>query len=258
MVLPFRKSLTLTLAGAGLLAGLYITLDKVKATLESQVADRLTQAVGHLGHENLGVRLGGIYALEQLARSSKEDYWPVMVILSAYVRERARAPQAQNFLESPKRPAQDIQAALDVMGRRRHAFRNGETQRLDLRGTDLRLANLAGTKFEGAIFSNAHLEDANMAGISLDEAILREAHLEKANLSEARLEKSFLLNARLNGANLQNASLREAYVQGTRFDNARLLGADFTAASGLTWEQLQAAFKDNRTRLPDYLRLTTR
>lgn len=258
MAFPLRKILALTLVGAGLLAGLYLTLDKVKTTLESQGADRLTQAVGHLGHENLGVRLGGIHALEQLARSSEKDYWPIMEVLAAYVRQRASARKAPELQEPPPRLAQDVQAALDVLGRRRHAYRDGENLRLDLRGTDLRRANLAGAKFKGAILSEVHLEDANLAGISLDEAILRAAHLEKANLAEARLEKTFLLNARLNGAKLQDANLREAYVQGTRFDDAHLLGADLTGASGLTWEQIERAFKDNKTRLPDYLRLTAR
>jgi hypothetical protein len=257
MALSFRKILVLILSGVGLLASLYLTLDKIKTTLERQTGDRLTLAVGHLRDENLGIRLGGIYALERIARSSEKDYWPVMVILSAYVRDRARSG-AEGFAGPPMGLAQDLQTALDVLGRRRYAFRRGETQRVDLRGTDLRRANLAGTNFEGPILSEVHLEDANLTGINLDEAILRAAHLERANLSQSRLEKGFLLNALLNGANLQSASLREAYMQGASLVDARLLGADLTGASGLTWEQLQAAFKDNKTRLPEDLLLTTR
>lgn len=258
MPFSFPKFLTLILAVAALLAGLFLTLDKVRTTLESRLADRLTQAVEQLGHENLGVRLGGIFAVEQLARSSEKDYWPLMEVLAAYVRQRAPAMKDPALQEPPPRLAQDVQAALDVLGRRRHAYRDGENLRVDLRGTDLRRANLAGTRFAGAILSEVHLEDSNLAGISLDEAILREAHLEKANLTEARLEKAYLLNAHLNGAKLHGANLRDAYVQGARFDDAQLLGADLTDAAGLTWEQLQAAFKDNKTRLPDYLRLRSR
>jgi hypothetical protein len=258
MPFSFPKILTLTLAVTALLAGLFLMLDKVKTTLEGRFADRVTQAVEQLGHENLGVRLGGIYALEQLARNSEKDYWPLMEVLAAYVRERASSKKAPALQEPPPRLAQDVQAALDVLGRRRHAFKDGENLRVDLRGADLRRANLAGTKFTGAILSEVHLEDSNLAGINLDEAILREAHLEKANLTEARLEKAYLLNARLNGAKLHGASLREAYLQGARFDDAQLLGADLTDAAGLTWEQLQAAFKNNKTRLPDYLNLRGR
>jgi hypothetical protein len=254
MTFPSRKILALTLAGAGLLAGLYLTLDNVRATLESQVADRLAQAVGHLGHENLGVRLGGIFALEQLARSSEKDAWPIMEILAAYVRERVPAGKTPAPQEPPPRLAEDVQAALDVLGRRRHAYREGETRRLDLRGTDLRRANLAGANFEGAILSEVHLEDANLAGVRLNDAILRSAHLKKADLTEATLEKAYLLNTRFTGAKLRGANLRESYLQGTSFAEADLRGADLTDAFGLTWEQLQAAYKDHKTRLPAYLR----
>ncbi len=257
MVSP-RKTVLLFLGGAALLTGFYLTLDKLKDTLEAQLADRLTQAVDQLRDRNLGVRLGGIYALERLARTSENDYWPIMEILTAFVRERASVTKNQPPKEPPLRLAPDIQAALDVMGRRRHTYQDGESQRLDLRGTDLRRVNLAGAKLAGAILSEVRLEEANLAGISLEEAILRAAHLEHSNLTEAKMQGAFLLNTRLNGARLRNANLQGAFLGGARFDGAELLGADLTDANGLTWEQLKTARKDNRTRLPAYLSLTAR
>ena len=251
---PFRKTLILTFGSTVLLAGFYLTLDKLRVTLEAHLTNRLAQAVGHLGSDNLELRLGGIYALERIAAGSERDYWPIMQVLTTYVRERASVRKNQGLKEPPKRLAPDIQAALDVIGRRRHSYKDGETQRLDLRGTDLRRANLAGAKFAGAILSEARLEEANLAGIRLDEAILRESHLERANLTEAKVEGAFLLNTRLNGSGLRAANLREAFLVGTRFDGADLLGTDLTDAFGLTWEQLKTARKDNRTRLPGYLK----
>jgi hypothetical protein len=257
MVSP-RKTVLLFLGSAALLTGFYLTLDKLKDTLEAQLADRLTQAVDQLRDRNLGVRLGGIYALERLARTSENDYWPIMEILTAFVRERASVTKNQPPKEPPLRLAPDIQAALDVMGRRRHTYQDGESQRLDLRGTDLRRVNLAGAKLAGAILSEVRLEEANFAGISLEEAILRAAHLEHSNLTGAKMQGAFLLNTRLNGARLRNANLQGAFLGGARFDGAELLGADLTDANGLTWEQLKTARKDNRTRLPAYLALTAR
>lgn len=257
MVSP-RKTVLLFLGGAALLTGFYLTLDKLKDTLEAQLADRLTQAVDQLRDRNLGVRLGGIYALERLARTSENDYWPILEILTAFVRERASVTKNQPPKEPPLRLAPDIQVALDVMGRRRHTYQDGESQRLDLRGTDLRRVNLAGAKLAGAILSEVRLEEANLAGISLEEAILRAAHLEHSNLTGAKMQGAFLLNTRLNGARLRNANLQGAFLGGARFDGAELLGADLTDANGLTWEQLKTARKDNRTRLPAYLSLTAR
>lgn len=42
-----------------------------------------------LGLLQLGV-LSGIYALERIAQDSKKDHWPIMEILTAYVRENAQ------------------------------------------------------------------------------------------------------------------------------------------------------------------------
>jgi len=37
----------------------------------------------------LELRLGGIYALERIAQESEKDYWPIMEVLTTYVREHA-------------------------------------------------------------------------------------------------------------------------------------------------------------------------
>lgn len=248
------KTLLLFLGCAALLAGSYLTLQNLKEAMETQLADRLTQAVGHISNENLDVRLGGIHALGRLAAVSERDYGPIMHILVTYVRERASIKKGQALKDPPPRLAPDIQAALDVIGRRRHGYQEGESQRLDLRRTDLRRADLAGAKFAGAILGEVHLEAANLSGIHLEDAILRETHLEYADLTEAEMERTFLLNGRLHGARLRAADLRQAYLAGARFDEADLLGADLTGAVGLTWDQLKTARKDNRTRLPNDLK----
>ena len=35
------------------------------------------------------IRLGGIYALERISNESEKDYWPIMEILTAYVRKNS-------------------------------------------------------------------------------------------------------------------------------------------------------------------------
>ena len=249
------KTLLLFLGCAALLAGSYLTLQNLKETMEAQVTDRLTQAVGHISNESLDVRLGGIYALERIAAGSERDYEPILHILITYVRERAPWKEDGSARQGQlAKPAPDVQAALTVIGRRKHAYKQGETQRLDLRKTDLRGANLSGAHLEGAILSGVHLEGAILHGTNLKEAILREAHLENASLVGARLEKAYLGGARLDGAILRDAHLEDAYASEARLDGADLLGADLTGAFGLTWEQIKTARKDNRTRLPNDLK----
>lgn len=48
----------------------------LKATEEKQVTERFSKAIELLGHQDLlEVRLGGIYALERIAKDSPKDYW---------------------------------------------------------------------------------------------------------------------------------------------------------------------------------------
>ena len=251
-----RKTLALFLGTVALLAGFYFTLSKLRVTTESHLADRFTQAVEQVASENLGVRLGGIYALERIARGSESDHWPVMELLTAYVRDRAPWKESRPPNEESPAPrlAADIQAALTVLGRRDGIYPASEDSRLDLRGSDLRRAQLSGAHLEGAILSGAHLEEANLIGAHLEDAILRGTHLEKASLIGASLERVFLGGAHLEGAILTDARLEKAYLSGARLETANLLGADLTEVFGLTWEQVQTARRDNKTRFPSYLR----
>lgn len=247
-----KKTLALFFGTVALLAGFYFTLDNLRVTTERQLADRFTQAVDQLASENLELRLGGIYALERIARGAEADYWPVMEILTTYVRAHVPWMESRPPNEEPaaRKLAADIQAALTVLGRRERTYKNGEDLRLDMRGTDLRRANLSGAHLEGAILSGAHLEEANLSGAHLEDAILRGTHLEKASLIGAFLERAFLGGAYLEGAVLTEANLEKAYLSGAHFETANLLGADLTDTFGLTWEQVQTARRDNKTRFP--------
>ncbi len=59
---------------------------------QGQVTDRYTKAIGQLGAEKMDVRIGGIYALERVARDSTRDHPAVMEVLTAFIREHSREP----------------------------------------------------------------------------------------------------------------------------------------------------------------------
>jgi hypothetical protein len=57
---------------------------------------------------NVEVRLGAIYALERIAYDSPRDHWPIIEVLTAYVRQNAPAPAqdelgAEEECEEPKK-----------------------------------------------------------------------------------------------------------------------------------------------------------
>jgi hypothetical protein len=179
-----------------------------------QITERFTRAIDQLGatydagYRTFEIRLGGIYALEQIARDSEEDYWPIMEVLTAYVRQHAPwiPVEAQQGEEASREatettkvlpPDPDIQAITDVLRRRNRYFGHGEPEPLDLT-----LANLSG---------------ANLSGANLSEANLSEANLSEANLSEANLK-----GADLKGADLKGADLQEAILQGANVTDEQL------------------------------------
>ena len=65
---------------------------QVAVAEQGHVTDRFTKAIEQLGSDNLAVRLGGIYALERIAKDSKRDHWTIMEVLTAYVRQNAPWP----------------------------------------------------------------------------------------------------------------------------------------------------------------------
>ncbi|MBA2670168.1 MAG: pentapeptide repeat-containing protein, partial [Gemmatimonadetes bacterium] len=220
------------------------------------ITARFSKAIEHLGDERLSVRLGGIYALERIARDSHRDHFTVMETLTAFVRERAcyRGPR-----EGMDPIAADVQAVLTVVGRRERAYEEGTAFFLDLSRTDLSLADLNGTHLERARLHDAHLERARLHDAQLEGAALHQAHLEHASLYKAHLEGAVLMgvrgkNAYLGAAHLQGADLRGADLEGAYMDLANLEGADLRGVVGLTPEQLQSAISDETTLLPPGLR----
>ena len=225
-----RRTLAQILTGGGLLVGLYLGWRRVRAAEEGQITDRFTKAIEQLGQEgddNMAIRLGGIYALERIAKDSEKDHGPIMEVLTAYVRENAPRQEEDIPTPSAKMPT-DIQAILTVIGRRETTGENRGNGLLDLTHTQLAEANLHA----------ANLTRVNLQGANLQGAILHEADLAPAFLSEAKLF----------GAIFHAADMRGAYL-----GLADLGGAFLSDAKNLTAEQVQSAKNWRHAFLPDDL-----
>jgi uncharacterized protein YjbI with pentapeptide repeats len=222
-------------------------------TEQGQVTDRFTKAIDQLGSDKdrLDVRIGGIYALERIARDSPRDHPAVIEVLSAYIREHSReewlVPRSEEdpTLQRATRP--DIQAAITVIGRREATndrypvnLQEAELYGADLRDAYLARANLFGAKLEQASLASANLYQANLGLAKLDAAVLSGADLKGAFLIGADLGSADLTNADLSLANLYLATLiltdltraRLAYTKlaGAQFGETILTGADLTGA----------------------------
>ena len=133
-------------AGALVFTARNFTLSRrtFELTEQGQVTDRYTKAIEQLGSDKLDVRIGGIYALERVARDSARDHPTVMDVLAAFIREHSHEPWPPSDpagRERARSTRPDVQAALTVVGRR-DAKR--DIERINLGGADLTRADLTG------------------------------------------------------------------------------------------------------------------
>ncbi len=216
--------------------------------------ERYQKGAEMLGNEVMAVRLGGIYALGELARERPKSYHvQVLKLFCAYV--RAPTPVSRTGVDDPTKDGlmrlarQDIQEVMDWIGRRGGNQRQLESAGIlnlvqaDLSGIIVpRGANLAGALLAQANLTRSSFTNANLAGALFYGASLASAFLEDANLSEADLREANLRGASLNGATLSGAQLSGAQLSG-----ADLSGTEFNdiggrnPAKGLTQAQLNKA-----------------
>jgi Pentapeptide repeats (8 copies) len=214
--------------GAGLVAivGAYFTYRTFKLNSSGQITDRFSRAIGELGDPNPRVCLGGIYALERIARDSREDHPQVMEVLTAYLRAevpkkeavQARLPWKDGWTAyGPERPPNEVQATLAVLGRRNASW---DKHRLDLSAVRLRGVKLPkGADLRGVILNNA----------CLDDALLERVHFTPRQFPDGCWPAD-LTGAHLEGAHLEGADLRRATLSGAKLNNAHLEAADLTGA----------------------------
>jgi hypothetical protein len=257
-----RAAMLQALAGFLVALGAAATWRQVHISREGQITERFTKAVEALGSQNIDVRVGGIYALERIAKNSPADRNPVQFLLGAYVRNHSAWPVGTPT--GPQHPtekidttlpwmrvrAPDVQAAMAVLGRRPPVPdpQSLYLSRVDLRSVALRGAQLANAHFRYANLARAALVEVDLNGGDLVGADLRQANLERARLSRANLSRAYLQGANLCGADLRDADLRDADLRGTNlkeaeFDGSRLTGAKADRTTRLPAE-LDAALRN--------------
>ena len=242
----------------GALATILVGIVNYREARSGQVTDRLTKAVEQLGSSNPQVRMGAIYALEQIARDSKAPLiarWhsfvaaraPALVrspvhstdsrhrsyvnyvatLLAALVRSRSHLNDGGvSHGAVLKVRAPDVQAALTVLCRLPVCddhMQSDEKGKLDLSRSNIRRANLRHAQLQGADLSGARLQGTDLRWASLQGAVLKEANLGPAPGSRYR-----------DGANLSSANLTEADLTGAILDRAILTDA---ILDGVIWSR---------------------
>ena len=191
--------------------------------------ERLKNAIEHLGHDSVSIRLGGAYELFHLAQDTVEMRQTVLDILCSHIRRTTSESKYRK--ENESEPSEEIQSLLTLL-----FVKDQDT----FKGLNI---HLPGCWLKGADFTKA----------SLEMAFLSKAHLENADFDTAQLQKADLFHANLKGARfyktqMQKVRLTIAQMQGTWFDHAHLQGANLNGA------KLQGAWMDEVQLQGAYLR----
>ena len=127
-----RSTLLQGFAGVLVVAGAVATWRQVQISREGGITDRLTHAIDQLGNNKVDVRIGGIYALERLAKDSAADRLAISEILAAFTRTHAPwqaghrsrpdpgpLPEVDETMPWLTDRAPDVRTAVLVLGRTR-------------------------------------------------------------------------------------------------------------------------------------------
>ncbi len=244
-----RLTVATIIGGLILLVGLWMNWRRVSALEQQvttaqlgQITERFTRAIDQLGAVRPDnavapeIRAGGVRSLERIARESEDDFWPILDILSAYLRSVSRVPDSDQWDELAPQ-AYDLHRRMDVAFTIEAITRLWPTERtanhrpLDLVGAFVPRVMLAGKHLQSADFTRAYLKDADLGGSNLENASLDEANLKRAFLRGANLEDANLECATLQVANLSFANLQGAFFRNADLDSATLWGATLENAN---------------------------
>ena len=210
-----------------------LTQETLKLTEQGQVTDRYTKAIEQLGSDKLDVRIGGIYALERIARDSARDHPTVIEVLAAFVREHSREqwplPEHDTDPAPQQKTRPDVQAAVTIIFGQGVPY-SGDFYRVQLPYANLASAKLRGTYFQEANFDSANLNGADLRGARLSGASLRSTWLYEADLSDANLTGAHISGTNLGNVNLRGAHLAYAHLNSADLRKAELGGADLSNA----------------------------
>jgi energy-coupling factor transporter transmembrane protein EcfT len=142
-----------------------IANEQARIAERGQFTDRFSRAVDNMASEHMAIRVGGIYALFQLAEEAEgADHSSLMEMLCAFVRS---APTITASSDGHFR--EDVQDILDWLfntdfTHSRHAAYNIDISGANLSGADLSEAKLAWANLRGAYLTQTNLSRAVLSG----------------------------------------------------------------------------------------------
>lgn len=229
--------------GAAIAVGVMLLLNR-RGDNENRVLayrDTYEPLFADLWSNEMHRRLAALFVAQRTAKSVGEARGLGAVLIS-FIRRRLSAEEGESY--------EDVRLALTVLSSgpvRRAQTESG--QALDLSGIDFRGAVLSGVDLSGfrlaqCVFDRCRLAGAKLVGADLSGASLMGADLHGADLRRADLSEADVTDADFSGARVGSAN----------FTNTNIGGAILSEAGGLSQEQLDVAFGDGGTAVPERMR----
>lgn len=246
----------------------------------SQEPERYGRAIEQVGSPSLGVRTGGLFALEALAVNAPERFAEtVYENLVAYLVEHTKPkPELIEELETalqangrsgvpadvpeaggvpvPEIPkiGTDVHTVLKILSRQRVLFDtnitvlaqdNQEVELVDEQSPTLG-THLVGIDLSSAWLCGANFRGATFTDVNFKEARLTDTDLFDATITNVNFEEALLTKVSLCAATIVDTSFLRASIFETGFERAEMFGADFTG-TGISVSRFDnARFFDSR------------
>lgn len=241
------------LGGGSLLFGVYFAWKQLQVAFDGMITDRISQAVEHIGSEDLSVKLGGIYSLERIALDSDRDLPKIIEILCAYIRVHSPSEvidREWHVLANAKeltddelseiiddkfnRPRlnEDIQVALQIVANLTILDKDPK-KRSYFVSRNLFGINIKGTRFpKEADLSYFFIDNSQLDYIVVSAGSkLVNSRISNTDMRGATLEGVDLSHSELSGSAMELTRFRKATLTKARLLNSRLACANFIEAS---------------------------
>jgi len=246
MTTEIAMAVLIFLAGAALAALVVWLWDRRGTSATARVLgyrDTYEPLFADLWSDEMHRRLAALVVAQRVARSRSAARGLADVLISFIRRRLAAAEETDPSFE-------DVRLALTILGSRAVRQAQAESrQNIDLSGIHFRAARLSGVDLSGFRLAQSNLDGCLLPGATLARADLSGASLRGADLHGADLRGADFSEADLSGVDFTNARVR-----GANLTNANVGGAILTDADGLEQEQLDQAFGDTDTAVPERLR----
>lgn len=254
-----RDTLIKLFGGAIVIVGIYLTYRRILASErqaaafeDGQITERFSRSIEQLGsvdekgNKNIEIRVGGIYALERISKNSEKDFWPIMEILTSYLREVSL--KDKEFIEAKVKDetlglyekvlSAEIQAAITVIGRRDITYEKKNKIGIHLAGSYLPYSIIYQPNFQDAIMSHVNFSKSLIYNANFEETLLNRSNFKGAYAFDANFKNASLTAANFEDTTISGSSFRGADLKSVKWIMADLKEADLTEAENLDIDEL--------------------